>query len=113
MDKDKASELKQFLNISQKMLELAKNNDWEKLSDLEIDRKKIMQSFFEAKNSADNNSTDNLEHNPDKVEQVIKNVLSINEKIEQLAQKEKATIGQQLHGLKKKQNVHSAYLQNK
>ena len=108
MDKDKASELKQFLNISQKMLELAKNNDWEKLSDLEIDRKKIMQSFFEAKNSADN-----LEHNSDKVEQVIKNVLSINEKIEQLAQKEKATIGQQLHGLKKKQNVHSAYLQNK
>ena len=108
MDKNKESELKQFLDISQQMLELAKNNNWEDFSDLEIDRKKIMQSFFETKNSADNS-----QHSSDKVEQVIKNVLSINEKIEQLAQKEKVTIGQQLHDLKKKQNVHSAYLQNK
>lgn len=104
MAEDKDVELKQLLDISQQMLELAKNNDWEKLPDLETDRKKIMQSFFETQNSLDNTAD---------IEQAIKDVLFINEKIEQLAQQEKVQIGQQLHALKKKQNVHSAYLQNK
>ena len=104
MDASKEFELQQFLEISRKMLEFAEMNDWEKLSDLEHTRKKIMLSFFEAKNSAPKS---------EKVEQTINNVLEINEKIEQLAQQEKVTIAQQLQGLKKKQNVHSAYLQNK
>jgi hypothetical protein len=108
MGEDKDFELKQFLVISQKMLDYAENNDWEKLPDLESDRKKIMQSLFESQDSDRDSSSGTT-----KIEQTIKNVLSINEKIEQLAQQEKATIGQQLQGLKKKQNVHSAYLQNK
>lgn len=108
MGEDKDFELKQFLVISQKMLDYAENNDWEKLPDLESDRKKIMQSLFESQDSDRDSSSGTT-----KIEQTIKNVLSINEKIEQLAQQEKVVIGQQLHGLKKKQNVHSAYLQNK
>ena len=108
MNEDKKFKLKHFLDISRQMLEFAKNNDWEKLPDLENDRKKIMQSVFEAKNSVSNSSS-----KANQIEQTIKNVLLINDKIEQLAQQEKVTIGQHLHGLKKKQNVHSAYLQNK
>lgn len=108
MGEDKDFELKQFLDISQQMLDCAENNDWEKLPDLENDRKKIMLSLFELQDS-DSHSP----FNTTKIEKTIKNVLSINEKIEQLAQQEKMVIGQQLHGLKKKQNVHSAYLQNK
>lgn len=108
MGEDKDFELKQFLVISQKMLDYAENNDWEKLPDLESDRKKIMQSLFESQDSDRDSSSGTT-----KIEQTIKNVLSINEKIEQLAQQEKVVIGQQLQGLKKKQNVHSAYLQNK
>jgi len=107
-EEDKEFELKQFLDISRKMLEFAKNNDWEKLPDLENDRKKIIHSLFETKKSVNNSAS-----NTSRIEQTIKNVLAINDKIEQLAQQEKITIGQQLHGLKKKQNVHSAYLQNK
>ena len=108
MSESKEIELKQFLDISQKMLECATSNDWDKLPDLESDRKKIMLSLFESEESVND-----LAHNSAEVEQAIKNVLLINEKIEQLAQQEKATIGQQLQGLKKKQSVHSAYLQNK
>ena len=108
MNEDKEFKLMQFLDISRQMLEFAKNNDWEKLPDLENNRKKIMRSVFEAKNSVSK-----LPSNAPEIEQTIKNVLLINNKIEQLAQQEKVTIGQQLHGLKKKQNVHSAYLQNK
>ena len=108
MDKGKDLKLKQFLDISRQMLVFAKNNDWEKLPDLENDRNKIMRSVFKGKNSVSNSPS-----NAHGIEQTIKNVLSINDKIEQLAQQKKVTIGRQLHGLKKKQNVHSAYLQNK
>ena len=104
MDEAKEIELKKFLDISRKMLKFAKNNDWDKLPDLEVERKRIMSSFFEEQIS---------ELDSTKIEQVIKDVLLINEKIEQLAQQEKVVVGQQLQGLKKKQNVHSAYLQNK
>ncbi|MCW8932507.1 MAG: flagellar protein FliT, partial [Gammaproteobacteria bacterium] len=104
----KNQELQQFLETSRKMLESAKNSDWEPLPTLESERKKLMVSFFESDVSAENSKDDQL-----KIEKAINEVLSINEEIEQLAQKEKVTIGQQLHGFKKKQNVHSAYLQNK
>ena len=108
MDEDKDFKLKQFLDISRKMLAYAKKNDWGKLPALENDRKKIMRSVFEGKNPVSNSYQNTTE-----IAQTIKNVLSINDKIEQLAQQEKVIIGQHLHGLKKKQNVHSAYLQNK
>ncbi len=108
LDKNKELELKQFLDISLKMLEFAKVSDWEKLPALENERKKIMISFFESPTSDEKSSENVLE-----AEQTINDVLSINEQIEQLAQKEKVTIAQQLHGFKKKQNVHSAYLENK
>jgi hypothetical protein len=96
--------LEQFLAMSQQMLEFAKNDKWEKLPDLEIKRKELMFSFFETEDSHQNTA---------QVAQIIKQVLSINDTIEQLAQQEKTIISQQLNGLKKQQNVHSAYLQNK
>jgi len=104
MDEAKEIELKKLLDISRKMLASAESNNWEKLADLETERKMIMSSFFEEQIS---------ERHSARVGQAIKNVLAMNKKIEQLALQEKVTIGQQLQGLKKKQNVHSAYLQNK
>ena len=104
MDNNKEIEVTQFLDISRKMLTSAKNNGWDELPDLEIARKKIMMSLFESGTESQDSA---------KLEQMIGDVVSINEQIEQLARDEKAKIGQQLHGLKKKQNVHSAYLQNK
>ncbi len=96
--------LEQFLAMSQQMLELAKHAEWESLPDLEIKRQALMVSFFE---------TEDKHQNTAQVAQVIKQVLLINDTIEKLAQQEKIIISQQLHGLKKQQNVHSAYLQNK
>lgn len=104
MDKAREITLNQFLDISREMLKSADNNDWEKLPDLEQERKRLMQPFFESNITFSDSK---------KVEQTIKGVLQINTEIEQLAQKEKVSIGQQLHGMKKKQNVQSAYLQNK
>lgn len=87
------------------MLVLAKANNWEQLPELEIKRKHLMHSFFEQQQTSVLDSA--------KIEQAIQNVLSINMTITQLAEQEKVSIGQQLHGLKKRQNVHSAYLQHK
>ena len=98
-------ELVKLEEISQKMLALAKANDWDQLPELEIERKHLMHSFFEHQQISSLESA--------QIEQVIQGVLSINHTISQLAEKEKVSIGQQLHGLKKRQNVHSAYLQNK
>lgn len=104
MDEAKELELIQFLDISQTMLVCAKNNDWDQLPELEAKRNQVITSFF-GEAVAGNDSV--------KTEKIINEVLVINKKIEQLAQQEKMVIGQQLQGLKKKQNVHSAYLQNK
>ena len=101
---DKYFELTQFQEISQKMLGLAQSSDWDKLSDLEHERKDLMKSFFSHQVSSQDSGH---------VEGVIQEVLSINDKIAQLAQLEKNSLGHQLQGLKKRQNVHSAYLQNK
>ena len=109
MENIKETELRQFVDISRKMLESAKNNDWDKLPDLEDERKKIMLSIFESGAEYQ----DLVNHDSGKLEQMIKNVLSMNEQIEQLAGEEKITIGQQLQVMKKKQSVNSAYLQNK
>ena len=98
-------EMSQLQEISQTMLALAKANNWEQLPELEIKRKSLMQSFFERQPVSTRNSVE--------IEQVIKNILSINDKIAHLAEQEKITIGQKLHGMKKRQNVHSAYVQNK
>ena len=107
MNEEKKIELEYFFDVSQKMLALAKNKDWEKLPELEVDRQKVMHSFFESEDS-----DHYLSINSDKVEHTIKNVLLINEQIEKIAQKEQLVIGQELQGLKKKQNAHSAYLEN-
>ncbi len=100
---EKYSELSQFQEISLKMLCLAQANDWDKLPDLENKRKNLMKTFFSQQVS----SRDSV-----LVRSVIQDVLSINDKISQLAQQEKLSIGDKLQGLKKRQNVHSAYLQN-
>ena len=98
-------ELEQVQEISQKMLDLAQANDWEPLPDLELKRKNLMHSFFEQQQISAQDSAP--------IEQLIQRVLSINDMISQLAEQKKVSIGQQLNGLKKRQNVHSAYLQNK
>ncbi len=108
MDESRDTELVSLLNFSQRMLGLAQNSDWEEFSELEIKRTEVMHSFFESSALKEGSIGDS-----DKIEQTIKKVLLINEQIEKLAQKEKITISQQLHSMKQKQNVHSAYLENK
>ncbi len=107
MKNEKKIELEHFLDISQEMLGLAQKNDWDKLPELEVHRKKIMESFFESESS-----NDYLTVHSKNVEQIVNDVLLINQQIERAALQQKVSIGQQLHGLKKKQNVHSAYMEN-
>ena len=100
---DNYQELSQLQEISRKMLNLAEACDWDKLPDLEDERKSLMQSFFSHQISIRDSA---------QVKQVIQDVLSINDDIAKLAQQEKTSIGHQVQGMKKRQNVHSAYLQN-
>lgn len=106
---EKQLELEKLQEMSQKMLISAQANEWEKLPELETERKRVMESFF---NPASFSQQLSLQDSS-RVEQAIQEVLSINDKISQLAEKEKVTINTRLYGMKKKQNVHSAYLQNK
>jgi len=96
--------LEQAQIISWKMLALAEQCDWDQLPDLENKRKKIMESFF---------SQPVPVHDSAQVEKIIQDVLIINDQITALAEKEKVSIGQQRQNIKKRQNVQSAYLQNK
>ena len=107
---DNYQELSQFQEISQKMLSLAEACDWDKLPELEAERKNLMLSFFEHQQTSLQGVSS---QKSTQIERLMKSVLSINDKISQLAEQEKVSIGNQLHGLKKRQNVHSAYLQNK
>ncbi len=89
MNANRNFELNQFQKISQKMLTLAEANDWERIHELETERKKLIQSFFEKQQT----SIQNLSHEDcHKVEQTIKNVLSINHKLSQLAEQKKVSI---------------------
>ncbi len=108
MNETRESELNQLLDMSQKMLGLADKNDWDDFTELENNRKKVMYSFFESPLIDESSAEDS-----EKIEQIIKKVLLINEQIEKKAQQNKCTLARQLQGMKKKQNVHSAYLQNK
>lgn len=104
MLKSEEIKMQQFFTISQQMLALAEKNQWEQMAALESERKQLMTAFFENQLS---------EMPAAKLSQLIQDVLLINEKIEHRAEQEKETIGQNLYALKQKQNVHSAYLQNK
>ncbi len=99
-------ELHSLLTISQQMLVDAQAGHWDKLPDLESKRNELMHVFFEQNGPA-------VAYSHEQIKQTIEAVLRLNKKIAQLAQQEKNGISQQLHGMKKKQNVHSAYLQNK
>ncbi len=101
-------ELTQLLDISQQMLNAATVGDWEFLPEQESERKKVMQFIF---SSGDYNQDVSVQES-DKISQVINQVLEINTQIEALAEQGKVDIKQQLQGMKQKQNVHSAYLQN-
>lgn len=106
---EKQLELEKLQQVSHKMLVSAQANNWEKLAELETERKSVMESFFSPASFSQQLSP----QDSSQVEQVIQEVLSINDKVSQLAEKEKVTINTRLYGMKKKQNVHSAYLQNK
>ena len=106
---EKQLELESLQKISHKMLVLAETGDWEKLPELENNRKGVMQSFFNPSSFSQKLSP----HDSSQVERVVQEVLSINNKISQLAEKQQMSINTRLYGMKKKQNVHSAYLQNK
>ena len=100
---EKLLELKEIQAISHKMFALAEVNNWQKLPDLEKERKNIMNSFFSSEVTMQDSS---------EVKKVIQDVLLINDKITELAEESKRTISLQRQNIKKRQNVHSAYLQN-
>ncbi len=98
-------ELKDIQNLSNKMLLLAESGDWDKIPDIEQQRDKLIRHFFE--------THDLIASDRNKVEQAIHTVLQINNKMTALAEQEKLRINEHLHDLKKRQNVNSAYLQNR
>lgn len=102
-------ELEQIREVSQKMLSSAEEGDWEKLPEFESERQKMMYSFFEGEQSIQSFSLQEQAQ----VAQVINEVLLLNGNISNLAEQGKNAITGQLHGMKKRQNVHSAYLQNR
>lgn len=104
MLEDKQSQLEQFQQMSQTMLELSEASDWDKLPDLESERQTVMRSIFSEEVS--------IQDAP-QVEKLIKEVLLINEKITKLAEKSKVSISFKRQNIIKRQNVHSAYIQNK
>ena len=104
MLEDRQSQLEQFQEMSQMMLELSEAGDWDKLPDLESERQAIMKSVFSEQVSV---------QDAPQVEKLIKEVLLINEKITKLAEKSKISISFQRQNIIKRQNVHSAYIQNK
>ncbi|WP_198263992.1 flagellar protein FliT [sulfur-oxidizing endosymbiont of Gigantopelta aegis] len=105
-------ELAQFLNISQSMLSAAEAGDWACLPEREVERKKVMQQYFSSESFNQAVSLQGGIEESDGISQVINQVLEINTQIETLAEQGKLAINLQLQGMKKKQSVHSAYLQN-
>jgi hypothetical protein len=106
-------ELDKLLNISQQMLSAAKVGDWECLPEREIERKKVMQRYFSSESFKQETASQAISSSESTgISKVINQVLEINTQIEILAEQGKSAINQQLHGMKQKQNVHSAYLQN-
>ena len=103
MVSDRQLELEKFKKISQKMLDLATVKDWGKFSELEKERSNVIESFFSQAVSVEESS---------QVERIINEVLLINDKITALAEKDQLSISLQRKNMKKRQNVHSAYLQN-
>ena len=91
--------------LSHKMLMLAKSGDWEQLPELEQLRDKKIRMFFEEQEISVQDS--------DKIGQAIQSILTINNKIALFAEQEKIAVCEQIQGIKKRQNVNSAYLQNK
>lgn len=100
------NQLESLVNISNQMLLLAQQSQWDDLPELETQRQDFMYQVFENKNM------DGIKNIVD-IEQSISEILSINQQIECLAQQNKKEIKQQFSGLKKQHHVHSAYLQNK
>ncbi len=106
---DKQLELTRFQTISQQMLGLAETGDWDKIPALESERKQMMYAFFE---TADLQKK-LLPEESEKVAVLIKEVLHINDNISKLAEQGKQHLSQEFQGMKKRQNVQSAYLQNR
>ncbi len=95
--------LKGLQAISQQMLQSAQQEEWQKLPLLEQQRKALMHGYFEEVRS---------EKEVEIIATVINSVLSINREIEQLAREQQKKINRQLQNMKKRQNAHSAYMQN-
>jgi len=106
--RQEAKQLESLLELSQSMLACAKEEQWQKLPDIETKRQQLMYKLFENKSVFV--GTENLST---QATMTIEAVLAINTEIEQFAQQQKVSLTQKVSGLKKKQNVHSAYLENK
>lgn len=100
---EKYFELSQFQETSQEMLILAKAGDWDKVPALEKKRKVLMLSIFENEPELIDTA---------QVTNVINEVLAINVKINELAEREKSTVSLDLKNHKQRNCVNSAYLQN-
>jgi hypothetical protein len=97
--------LEQFQSLSRKMLNHAEHQQWDRLPELEQERQQVIQQFFK-------HETITVDDSP-RVESIINDVLSINEALAKLAEKTKRSIAKNIQGMKQRQTVHSAYLENK
>ena len=105
MLKQTSQELNDIQNLSNTILSLAESDDWDNIPGIEQQRDKLIRHFFE---NQDVNAGDR-----DIIEQTIQSVLQINKRVTVLAEQKKITINAQMQDLRKRQNVNSAYLQNK
>ncbi|GEM_PF-2767507 len=105
MLKQTSQELNDIQNLSNTILSLAESDDWDNIPGIEQQRDNLIRHFFE---NQDFNAGDR-----DIIEQTIQSVLQINKRVTVLAEQKKITINAQMQDLRKRQNVNSAYLQNK
>ena len=105
MLKQTSQELNDIQNLSNTILLLAESDDWDDIPGIEQQRDKLIRHYFETQ---DFNSGDR-----EIIEQTIQSVLKINNRVTVLAEQKKITINAQMQDLRKRQNVNSAYLQNK
>ncbi len=105
MLKQTYQELNEIHVLSNTILSLAESDDWDSIPDIEQQRDKLIRHFFENKDfDAGDRGI---------IEQTIQSVLQINNRFTVLAEQKKLTINAQMQDLRKRQNVNSAYLQNK
>jgi len=91
-----------ILNLTDSMLDQAKQGNWENLSEIEIERREHLEKFFTVETSSDEVVL---------VRQAIEYIMNIDEKIIQIGEKSKRLLIDERNNLSKGQSASKAYSQ--